>query len=1011
TRLNMGSTCYKSDDGECSVIGDKGDIDYIDYQQEGAVCDYKPLEEGPIIISVPFAYVEKPRSIFVGKIVTEMITIQNTTNETVEVWAIKIFCSKPEDSFTLSLMEPPSENSDEEYIQSFLESFSIEERMLPPGRTLNVWLSCKPKTIGLHTTVVHFDLMNEIRERVVLLLADDEISQSLASNKPYLRGKKKKLTAVESFVPGARPSKGPNRRHRFRLPPYHIPKDLRELLANEQIPDIVREGLTRTQYSSYFRTLLMMEEIQLEEDMRAYDMERVSMKKKGHLFLTLEVPGLAERRPSLVYGDYVFASLASEYLDGRGQPPYQGFIHRVEADEVYLKFSREFHMAHRDTNLYNVSFTYNRVIMRRFYHAVEAAEKLEPRLLFPSETSGKRVIKPMPMVPISCMLNEEQLFSIKMILCCRGAPPYMIHGPPGTGKTMTLVEAILQLYTTKANSRILACAPSNSAADHILELLVGQKAVEIKEDQVFRLNAAARPCKEVDPDLLRFCFCENSVFQCPPLETLKSYRIIITTYTSAFLLYAEGIARGHFSHIFLDEAGQATEPETMVPISNLCRRETTVVLAGDPLQLGPVVYSKEAETYGLGKSFLERLSECNFYVEGDKNYVTKLVRNYRCHPHILYLPSKLFYKGELIACKKDTKSLMNWDFLPNKEFTVSFVGIQGCDEREGNNPSWFNRIEASKIVEIIKKLTARGDLKVDDIGVITPYRQQVLKIRKALENFNMEDLKVGSVEQFQGQEKEVIIISTVRSTVKHNEFDRVHCLGFLSNPKRFNVAITRAKSLLVLVGNPHIICKDPYWDQLLRYCSEHNSYQGCALPGRQEWGHENEEAVQGYSNGGEDNFKPSKAQWVQENYEDQHPGSFKANKGQENYEGKGSLSSKAGWDQENNEENGFQFAEANWGQVSYQAPPTRALVMDESEAGWDQENYEEDNFGVSKSKKVQQNYEDKGFRSSKAGWDQENNENKGFSFAEPSWGQVSFEAPPIPPPVMDESEWSDGWRE
>ncbi|KAK6913964.1 DNA2/NAM7 helicase, helicase domain [Dillenia turbinata] len=920
----MGSTCYKSDDGECSVIGDKGNIDYIDYQQEGAVCDYKPLEEGPIIISVPFAYVEKPQSVFVGKTVTDVITIQNTTNETVEVWAIKIFCSKPEDSFTLSLMEPPSENSDEEYTRSFLESFSIEERMLPPGHTLSVWLSCKPKTIGLHTSVVHFDLMNEIRERVVFLLADDEISRSLASNKPYVRGKKKKLAAVESFVPGTPPSRGADRRHRFKLPQYRIPKDLREVLENKQIPDVVGEGLTRTQYSSYFHTLLMMEEIQLEEDMRAYDMERVTMKKKGPEFLTLEVPGLAERRPSLVYRDYVCASLASEYLDGRGQPPsYQGYIHRVEADEVYLKFSREFHMYHRNSNLYNVFFTYNRVIMRRLYQAVEAAEKLEPKLLFPSEFSGKRLIKPTPIVPIFYMLNEEQKLSIEMILCCRGAPPYVIHGPPGTGKTITLVEAILQLYTTKANSRILACAPSNSAADHILELLVGQKAVEIKEDKVFRLNAATRPCEDVNPDLLGFCFCEDSIFQCPPLKALKGYRIIITTYTSAFLLYEEGIARGHFSHIFLDEAGQATEPETMVPISNLCRRETTVILAGDPLQLGPVVYSRDAETYGLGKSFLERLSECNFYIEGDKNYVTKLVRNYRCHPHILCLPSKLFYKGELIACKKDTKSLMNWDFLPNKEFTVSFVGIQGCDEREGNNPSWFNRIEASKIVEIIKKLTAGGDLKMDDIGVITPYRQQVLKIRKALENLNMEDLKVGSVEQFQGQEKEVIIISTVRSTVKHNEFDRVHSLGFLSNPKRFNVAITRAKSLLVLIGNPHIICKDPNWDQLLRYCSEHNSYQGCALPGRQEWGHENEEVVQGYSDGGEDN-------------EEDGSGSSKAKRGQENYEDKGFQSSEAGWDQENNQHNSFQFSEAKWGQASFQAPPIPAPVMDESEwcDGW-----------------------------------------------------------------------------
>jgi helicase MOV-10 len=145
--------------------------------------------------------------------------------------------------------------------------------------------------------------------------------------------------------------------------------------------------------------------------------------------------------------------------------------------------------------------------------------------------------------------------------------------------------------------------------------------------------------------------------------------------------------------------------------------------------------------------------------------------------------------------------------LPNKSFPVLFVGIQGCDEREGNNPSWFNRIEVSKVVNIIRTLTRNGDISEADIGVITPYRQQVNKIKKALETFEMPDLRVGSVEQFQGQEREVIIISTVRSTVKHNEFDRFFNLGFLSNYRRFNVAITRAKSLLIIVGNPHIITK------------------------------------------------------------------------------------------------------------------------------------------------------------------------------------------------------------
>lgn len=447
--------------------------------------------------------------------------------------------------------------------------------------------------------------------------------------------------------------------------------------------------------------------------------------------------------------------------------------------------------------------------MRRLYQAIAAAETLGRELLFPSESCQTRLIQPTPLVPISYMLDYEQVSAIEMILGCEGGSPYVIHGPPGTGKTMTLIEAILQLYTKRKHARILVCAPSNSAADHILEKLLTEKAVQILDNDIFRLNAATRPLEDVDPKYIDFCWVEDSHFRCPTLSNLKHYRIIISTYTSVSHLYAEGIKRGHFSHIFLDEAGQASEPETMVPLSHFCQKTTVVVLAGDPKQLGPVVYSKTGETYGLGKSYLERLLECQLYNDGNRSYITRLVRNYRSHSKILHLPSTLVYGGELIPCKENDRSssIPMLDLLPNPEFPLLFIGIQGHDEREGSNPSWFNRIEASKVVEIINHLIDDKGLHEEDIGVITPYRQQVLKIRITLERFGKTNIKVGSVEQFQGQERQIIIVSTVRSTIKHNEFDKNHYLGFLSNPRRFNVAVTRARSLLILVGNPHIICK------------------------------------------------------------------------------------------------------------------------------------------------------------------------------------------------------------
>ncbi|KAL9450709.1 hypothetical protein AB3S75_012441 [Citrus x aurantiifolia] len=834
---NLQKDCW---DDECSVTGEKREIGFIDFQDDHSVLSYDPRGEGPVILSVPFPFVQgKPQSILVGETSKCSITIQNTTPEPVEVWGIRIYCSEPAKSFTLSLMEPPSGKPDPQKDQGFLEGFSIEDRVLQPLRTLTIWLSCKPKDMGLHKSVVQFDIGDDRFERMVLLLAEDSVSRSLASNRPYSRVPRKMQSAVDEYVASSRPARTTTearttkRGSNYKLPEFPIPKDVRELLANKMLPQFLVEGLVRKNYFSFFSTLLIMEELRLEEDMRCHSMECVTMRRKGPHLLALDVPGLAERRPSLVHGDFVFVKLAAANADAK--KVHQGSIYRVEADEVILKFAKEFHTQHRNDSLYNVSFTYNRINMRRMYQAVQAAENLESNLLFPSQSTKRRSIKAAPFVPFTS-LNEEQTRSVEIILGCKSAPPYVIYGPPGTGKTMTLVEAILQVYSTREHSRILVCAASNSAADHMLERLISNEVAGIKENEILRLNATSRPYEDVPTDFIRFCFFEGSIFKCPPREALGRYRIIISTYMSSSLLNANGNKRGNFSHIFLDEAGQASEPESMIPIANLCTKQTVVVLAGDPKQLGPVIYSKDAETFGLGKSYLERLFECEFYRNGDEGYVTKLVRNYRCHPAILDLPSKLFYGGELLACKDDATSLSSAkvDIFPNKDFPVLFFGIQGCDEREGNNPSWFNRLEVSKVVDIINKLRENTELNETDIGVITPYRQQVLKIKKVLETWDMPDVKVGTVEQFQGQEREVIIVSTVRSTVKHNEFDRTYCLGFLSNPRRFNVAISRARSLLIIVGNPHIVCQDPYWNKLLWHCCDNNSYQGCPAPERQE---------------------------------------------------------------------------------------------------------------------------------------------------------------------------------
>uniref|UniRef100_A0ACB8FPL7 Uncharacterized protein n=1 Tax=Sphaerodactylus townsendi TaxID=933632 RepID=A0ACB8FPL7_9SAUR len=163
--------------------------------------------------------------------------------------------------------------------------------------------------------------------------------------------------------------------------------------------------------------------------------------------------------------------------------------------------------------------------------------------------------------------------------------------------------------------------------------------------------------------------------------------------------------------------------------------------------------------------------------------VTKLVKNYRSHAALISLPSKLFYHKELEVCADPSviNSLLGWVKLPRKGFPLIFHGV---------------RVE---------------------------------KIRLLLHSVDLKDIKVGSVEEFQGQEFLVILISTVRSNESSFNEER-HFLGFLSNSKRFNVAITRSKALLVIVGNPHVLVKDPCFSALLDYSLSNGVYVGCDLP-------------------------------------------------------------------------------------------------------------------------------------------------------------------------------------
>jgi superfamily I DNA and/or RNA helicase len=377
-----------------------------------------------------------------------------------------------------------------------------------------------------------------------------------------------------------------------------------------------------------------------------------------------------------------------------------------------------------------------------------------------------------------------------------------------------------------------------------------------------------REQKDVPEEVMPYCKYSGENFIVPDTAKLKGYRVIVSTLIMAAKLHNLGLderpgqgKKKHFDCIIIDECGHCTEPEALAVLGVLCASTDEgervgemqqVVLAGDPEQLGPIVRSSEACSLGLDKSLLERLlKESQLYRSDlssfpntlgfDPSRVVKLVDCYRCHSEILRVPNELLYRGDLVA-RGDAAlvdSMLRWPSLPSPKFPLIFHGVEGENEREGNSPSWFNISEVEIVVsyvlqlqEAIRSRTVPA-LSLKDVGIITPYQKQVHKLREALKRITS-DVIVGSVEQFQGDERRVIILSTVRSDPQFVDLDQKFNLGFVASPKRFNVSVTRAQALLIVVGSPKVLNSDPHWSQLLWHCVDHGAYVGAQpLPPRQ----------------------------------------------------------------------------------------------------------------------------------------------------------------------------------
>jgi superfamily I DNA and/or RNA helicase len=450
-------------------------------------------------------------------------------------------------------------------------------------------------------------------------------------------------------------------------------------------------------------------------------------------------------------------------------------------------------------------------------------------------------------------LNPSQLKALEKIFGAHDVG--FIHGPPGTGKTTTLVHAIHQIL--KEEKQVLVCAPSNAAVDLLADKLTDQglsvlrighparvteqslsktldariaghpsyrelralrKKMEqlrntalkykrnfgYEERQQRKLLMQESKALKADADMLEFYIIN---------DLLQTMQVICSTLVGS----SHPVLRGKkFMTAFIDEAGQALEPACWIPIL----RANRVIFAGDHQQLPPTIKSIEAARMGLAQTLFEK------GIHRHPQMSAMLRVQYRMHQDIMKFSSAYFYRDELVAHDSVKSRLLN-----EQESPVEFIDTAGCGYNESQDPetlSRFNEDEARLLIAQVESLIVRigestwAEEKIS-LGLITPYRAQVDYLNKLadaspvlepLQHF----ININTVDAFQGQERDVIAISFVRSNDKSE-------VGFLSDIRRTNVAMTRAKKKLIMIGDSATLGSHPFYNELLDYVQNGGFYK------------------------------------------------------------------------------------------------------------------------------------------------------------------------------------------
>lgn len=490
-------------------------------------------------------------------------------------------------------------------------------------------------------------------------------------------------------------------------------------------------------------------------------------------------------------------------------------------------------------------------------------------LFYSHQKAGRFSFEPMKFP----WLNPTQERAVNEVLWAKDVA--IVHGPPGTGKTTTLVEAINE--TLMRESQVLVCAQSNMAVDWISEKLVDRGINVLRIGNPTRVNDKMLGFTyerrfESHPDYPQLWAIRKAIRELrknrkkgsenyhQKMDRLKSraaeieLRINAELFGEARVIACTLVGSAHhllegmkFGTLFIDEAAQALEAACWIPM----KRASRVILAGDHCQLPPTVKSIAALRAGLGKTLMERIAE------NKPEVVTLLKIQYRMNDEIMRFSSDWFYGGKVESAPQikyrsvlDYDHPITWIDTSNEENQITIEGEDAPEDSAsassaasaanqnsdlnfkeqfvGESFGRINKAEAElTLLTLAEYFTKIGKQRVleerIDVGIISPYRAQVQYLKKLIKKYEFFKpyrrlISVNTVDGFQGQERDVILISLVRSNDEGQ-------IGFLKDLRRMNVAITRARMKLIILGNKDTMTKHPFYKKLWEYVEAINNYE------------------------------------------------------------------------------------------------------------------------------------------------------------------------------------------